>query len=151
MIARTTGFVKAAASIGLYLMLGVVGAASAEVYVVTSANHPVNEIAIRELRSIYKGRLSQVNGHRLKPLNAAPGTADRDEFLQRIMNLNELDYTGYWHVRRYTGQGTPPAEVENKEELFATLKEQPDGIGYLWMPPGTKPKLPEGVKVIRLK
>lgn len=90
MIARTTGFVKAAASIGLYLMLGVVGAASAEVYVVTSANHPVNEIAIRELRSIYKGRLSQVNGHSLKPLNAAPGTTDRDEFLQRIMNLNEL-------------------------------------------------------------
>lgn len=151
MIARTANVVKAAASIGLYLMLGVVGAASAEVYVVTSANHPVNEIAIRELRSIYKGRLSQVNGHSLKPLNAAPGTADRDEFLQRIMNLNELDYTGYWHVRRYTGQGTPPAEVENKEELFATLKEQPDGIGYLWMPPGTKPKLPEGVKVIRLK
>lgn len=151
MIARTTSFVKAAASIGLYLMLGVVGAASAEVYVVSSESHPVNEIAIRELRSIYKGRLSLVNGHRLTPLNAAPGTADREEFLQRIMNLNELDYTGYWHVRRYTGQGTPPAEVETKEALFETLKEQPDGIGYVWVPQGTKPKLPDGLKVIRLK
>ena len=104
-----------------------------------------------KLRSIYKGRLSQVNGQRLTPLNIAPGTTDRDEFLERIMNLNELDYTGYWHVRRYTGQGTPPAEVDSREELFATLKEQPDGIGYLWVPAGTKPKLPEGLKVIRLK
>lgn len=151
MIARTTSFVKAAASIALYLMLGVVGAASAEVYVVSSASHPVNEIAIRELRSIYKGRLSQVNGHRLTPVNTAPGTTDRDEFLQRIMNLNELDYTGYWHVRRYTGQGTPPVEVDSKEELFDTLKEQPDGIGYVWVPPGSKPRLPDGLKVIRLK
>ncbi|VWX32939.1 conserved hypothetical protein [Limnobacter sp. 130] len=151
MITRTASFVKAAASIGLYLMLGVVGAASAEVYVVSSATLPINEIAIRELRSIYKGRLSQVNGYRLTPLNLAPGTNDRDAFLERIMELNELDYTGYWHVRRYTGQGTPPTEVDTKEELFTTLKEQPGGIGYLWMPNGSKPKLPDGLKVIRVK
>lgn len=151
MIARTSSIVRMVASIGLCLMLGVDGVASAEVYVVSSASHPVNEIAILELRSIYKGRLSQVNGHRLTPLNIAPGTNDRNQFLEQIMNLNELDYTGYWHVRRYTGQGTPPTEVENREELFAILKQQPDGIGYLWVPPGTKPKLPDGLKVIRLK
>ena len=67
------------------------------------------------------------------------------------LDLNELDYTGYWHVRRYTGQGTPPTEVDTKEELFTTLKEQPGGIGYLWMPNGSKPKLPDGLKVIRVK
>lgn len=148
---RISSVVRATASIGLYLILGVVGAASAEVYVVSSASLPINEIAKRELRSIYKGRLSQVNGHRLTPVNSAPGTTDRDAFLERIMNLNELDYTGYWHVRRYTGQGTPPTEVGNQEELFATLKAQPDGIGYLWVPNGSKPKLPDGLKVIRLK
>jgi hypothetical protein len=151
MIARTPSVARAAALFCLYLMLGAVGAASAEVHVVTSANLPLNEIEVRELRSIYKGRLSQVKGYRLVPLNIAPGTADRDAFLERIMNLNELDYTGYWHVRRYTGQGTPPAEVGNKEELFTTLKQKPDGIGYLWVPPGTKPSLPEGLKLIRLK
>ncbi|MCE2745318.1 MAG: hypothetical protein LW710_05360 [Burkholderiales bacterium] len=144
--------VRAASLIGLYsTILGAVGAASAEVHVVSSASHPINEIAVRELRSIYKGRLSQVNGHRLVPLNTAPGTTDRDAFLERIMKSNELDYTGYWHVRRYTGQGTPPAEVNNKDELFAALKQQPDGIGYLWVPTGAKPDLPDGLKLIRLK
>jgi ABC-type phosphate transport system substrate-binding protein len=151
MIARIPSVIRAAALICLYLMLGAVGAASAEVHVVTSVNLPINEIEVRELRSIYKGRLSQVNGHRLTPLNAAPGTTDRDAFLEHIMNANELDYTGYWHVRRYTGQGTPPAEVNNKEELFATLKQKSDAIGYLWVPPGGKPNLPEGLKLIRLK
>lgn len=151
MSARVSNIVRAAASIGLYLILGAVGAASAEVYVVSSASLPINEIGKLELRSIYKGRLSQVNGHRLTPLNSAPGTTDRDAFLERIMNQNELDYTGYWHVRRYTGQGTPPTEVGNQEELFAALKAQPDGIGYLWVPNGGKPTLPDGLKVIRLK
>ena len=88
MSARVSRIVRATASIGLYLILGVVGAASAEVYVVSSASLPINEIAKRELRSIYKGRLSQVNGHRLTPLNSAPGTTDRDALIERIMNLN---------------------------------------------------------------
>lgn len=151
MSTRPTSFVKAATTLGLCLALGGVGAASAEVYVVSSATLPVNEIAIRELRSLYKGRLSQVNGHRLTPLNTAPGTTDRGHFLQRIMNLSELDYTGYWHVRRYSGQGTPPEEVPSTEELFNALRQRPDGIGYVWVPSGNKPKLPEGLKVIRVK
>ena len=67
------------------------------------------------------------------------------------MKLNELDYTGYWHVRRYSGQGTPPLEVASQGELFELLKKQPEGIGYLWVPPGSKLNLPEGLKVIKIR
>lgn len=124
---------------------------AAEVYVLSSVALPLNEIELRQLRSIYKGRLSEINGHRLVPLNSVSGTPDREEFLQRLMSSTDLDYTGYWHVRRYSGQGTPPREVDNHEELFASLKQNPEAIGYLWLPPGVKPRLPDGLKIIRLK
>lgn len=126
-------------------------AASADVILITAEQNPIKELHKREIQSLYKGRLSAVNGLPLKPLNALPGSLERNQFLNQLMQLNELDYTGYWHVRRYSGQGTPPVEVRNQDEMFQLLKKEPDRIGYLWLPPGASLKLPEGLKVIKLR
>lgn len=126
-------------------------AASADVILVTAAKNPIEELDTRQVRNLYKGRLSSVNGRALKPVNAAPGSVDRTEFLKNMMNANELDYTGYWHVRRYSGQGTPPTEVSDQAELFERLIQEPDRVGYVWVPPGSTPKLPEGLKIIRVR
>ena len=143
---------KLGLTFALLFMLGTnSSAASADVVLVAASNNPIDELDTRQVRSLYKGRLTSVNGKQLTPLNAAPGSIERNEFLSRMMELNELDYTGYWHVRRYSGQGTPPKEVENTAELFTILKQLPDGIGYLWAPSGTQPKLPEGLKIIKIK
>ena len=145
-------FSKTALLFSLLLLLGASGrAASADVIMVTAAKNPIDELDTREVQSLYKGRLTSIKGKPLKPLNAAPGSIERKEFLNQMMKLNELDYTGYWHVRRYSGQGTPPLEVASQDELFDLLKKQPEGIGYLWVPPGAKLELPEGLKVIKVR
>ena len=145
-------FSKTALLFSLLLLLGASGrAASADVILVTAAKNPIDELDTREVQSLYKGRLTSIKGKPLKPLNAAPGSIERKEFLNQMMKLNELDYTGYWHVRRYSGQGTPPLEVASQDELFDLLKKQPEGIGYLWVPPGGKLNLPDGVKVIKVR
>lgn len=143
---------KLVVTFSLVLLLGASGrAASADVILVTAAENPIDELDTREVQSLYKGRLTSIKGKPLKPLNAAPGTIERREFLNQMMKLNELDYTGYWHVRRYSGQGTPPMEVASQGELFELLKKQPEGVGYLWVPPGAKIELPAGLKVIRVR
>jgi hypothetical protein len=145
-------FSKTALLFSLLLLLGASGrAASADVILVTAAKNPIDELDTREVQSLYKGRLTSIKGKPLKPLNAAPGSIERKEFLNQMMKLNELDYTGYWHVRRYSGQGTPPLEVASQDELFDLLKKQPEGIGYMWVPPGAKLELPEGLKVIKVR
>lgn len=136
----------------LLLVLGTSGGtASADIILVTATQNPIDELNSREVTSLYKGRLTAINGNPLKPLNAQPGSIHRNKFLAEVLKLNELDYTGYWHVRRYSGQGTPPAEIANEKELFEILRQQPDRIGYLWVPAGTRVRLPEGLKIIRLK
>lgn len=143
---------KLAVLFSLLLLLGASGrAASADVILVTAAKNPIDELDEREVQNLYKGRLTSIKGKPLKPLNAVPGSIERKEFLNQMMKLNELDYTGYWHVRRYSGQGTPPLEVASQDELFELLKKQPEGIGYLWVPPGAKLDLPEGLKVIKVR
>jgi hypothetical protein len=151
MIARPLKAMHMLVLAGLLCFLGVARPAAADMYVLSSTALPIDEIELKQLRSIYKGRLSQVNGHRLVPMNIASGTPDRDAFLQRVIGASELDYTGYWHVRRYTGQGTPPQEVDSHEALFAVLKQNPERIGYLWISDGSKLRLPEGIKTIRLR
>lgn len=136
----------------LLLVMGASGrAASADIILVTAAKNPIEELDAGEVKNLYKGRLTAINGNPLKPLNAQPGSIHRNKFLAEVLKLNELDYTGYWHVRRYSGQGTPPAEIANEKELFEILRQQPDRIGYLWVPAGTRVRLPEGLKIIRLK
>ena len=145
-------FSKLTLIVGLVLTLGAnVGAASADVILITATKNPINELETREVQSLYKGRLTSIDGNTLRPFNAAPGSAERIQFLNKMMQLNELDYSGYWHVRRYSGQGTPPMEVASQDELFQILKTQPEGIGYLWVPAGNKLNLPEGVKTIKVK
>lgn len=136
----------------LLLVLGASGrAALADVILVTAIQNPIDELDAREVKSLYKGRLTAIKGTPLKPLNAPRGSIHRNKFLTQVLKLNELDYTGYWHVRRYSGQGTPPAEIGDEKELFEILKQQPDRVGYIWVPTGTQTKLPEGLKIIRLK
>lgn len=145
-------FSKVTLLFSLLLLVGASGrAASADVILVTAAKNPIDELDTREVQSLYKGRLTSIQGKPLKPLNAVPGSIERKEFLNQMMKLNEMDYTGYWHVRRYSGQGTPPLEVASRDELFQLLKKQPEGIGYLWVAPGTKLTLPEGLKVIKVR
>ncbi len=144
-------FIRWLTMIGAFFMLGMSNAAMAEVYVVVSADSPLSTLELREVRSIYKGRLTQVNGQRVVPLNAAPGSYDRIEFLNSVLQISELDYIGYWHVRRYSGQGTPPNEVKDKTEMFNQIKADPQRIGYLKVPPGAKPEVPAGLKLIPLK
>ncbi|MCR2745047.1 hypothetical protein [Limnobacter parvus] len=150
MIART--LFKSALLFSTLLLLGVSGrAASSDVILVTAAQNPIDELDAREVNSLYKGRLTTIKGIPLKPLNAPPGSIHRTKFLAQILKLDESGYTGYWHVRRYSGQGTPPAEISDEKELFETLRLQPDRVGYLWTPAGKEIKLPEGLKIIRLK
>ncbi|HEX4879652.1 MAG TPA: hypothetical protein VFV39_07400 [Limnobacter sp.] len=146
-MAQITLFV--AGSLGL--MLGAASAVRAQVMVIASAASPISEMQLRELRNLYKGRLSRLNGNPVIPLNTRPGSIDRRAFLNQVMEQNELDYTGYWHVRRYSGQGAPPQEVETHEELFERLKANSDLVGYIWTEPGQKPNLPDGLKLIRVR
>lgn len=121
----------------------------AQLVIVTSVANTVSELDKRQLRNLYKGRLSRLADQAIKPVDAKIGSEDREAFLEQIMGQNEYDYSGYWHVRRYTGQGTPPVQAESREDLFSRLRSQPNSIGYVWIKSGEA--LPAGLKALQIK
>jgi ABC-type phosphate transport system substrate-binding protein len=83
------------------------------------------------LQRIYTGKVVEVNGARVTPLNLPPGNAVRARFLSLYLHQNDEDYIGYWTVRRYVGKGTPPRELDSADAVVRFVSKTTGAIGYV--------------------
>jgi len=96
----------------------------------------VGHAALRKLDTtqvyrIYTGRLVELGGQALLPVNLPPASLARQRFLNDYLQQDEDRYTAYWTVRRYVGKGVPPRELSNASEVIAYVLSTPGAIGYL--------------------
>jgi ABC-type phosphate transport system substrate-binding protein len=113
-----------------FLLAGATLAHAADrVVVIGHAN--VRKIDQATLQRVFTGKTIEVEGVRVQPVNAAPGTVIRQRFLSQYLQTDEDQYVGYWTVRRYVGKGTPPAEVRQAAEMAETVSRTPGAIGYV--------------------
>lgn len=83
------------------------------------------------LQRIYTGKIVELNGMRVTPVNLPPGNALRAHFLRDYLKQDEDQYIGYWTVRRYVGKGTPPRELENPDAVIEFVSRTTGAIGYV--------------------
>jgi ABC-type phosphate transport system substrate-binding protein len=125
------------------------GRVFAQVVIITSEQTSIDSLSYKQLRNIYKGRLTQIEQEILYPINFPSGSKQREQFLKVVLQQNEFDYSGYWHVRRYSGQGTPPKEIRGLDELFNLLQRQKGAVVYLNLDQLNEPlNLPKGLKIL---
>lgn len=90
------------------------------------------------LRRIYTGRVIELDGQDLRPVNLAPGHPLRRRFLAGVLLQSEDDYQAYWTVRRYIGKGTPPRELDTTARVIDYVLRTPGALGYIdaeqWTP-----------------
>ena len=103
--------------------------ATADVVVVGNANLP--KLDAETLNKIYTGRVIQVGGVSVVPVNLKPGNKLRGQFLSELLNSDDERYIAYWTVRRYIGQGSPPREFASVEEQMAFIRATPGAVGYV--------------------
>ena len=104
--------------------------ANAELVVVTGSNSTINSLTENEVRQLFSGQLKAVAGQKVQPLDLPSGAADRDEFYRKLMGRSPDQMRAYWTRLIFTGQGKPPREVANPQEL-TTLVGSGEYIGYL--------------------
>lgn len=102
--------------------------ATADVVVVGNANLP--KLDAETLNKIYTGRVIQVGGVSVVPVNLKPGNKLRGQFLNELLNSDDERYIAYWTVRRYIGKGVPPREMDNGE-LLGFIQSTPGALGYV--------------------
>ena len=103
--------------------------ATADVVVVGNANLP--KLDAETLNKIYTGRVIQVGGVSVVPVNLKPGNKLRGQFLSELLNSDDERYIAYWTVRRYIGKGAPPRELASSAEVIAHVQHTPGAIGYI--------------------
>lgn len=108
------------------LLLG--GTLQADVVVVGNANLP--KLDAETLNKIYTGRVIQVGGVSVVPVNLKPGNKLRGQFLNELLNSDDERYIAYWTVRRYIGKGVPPREMDGGE-LLSFIQSTPGALGYV--------------------
>lgn len=101
---------------------------AADVVVVGNANLP--KLDTETLNKIYTGRVIQVGGVSVVPVNLKAGNKLRGQFLSELLNSDDERYIAYWTVRRYIGKGVPPRELDSNE-ILGFIQSTPGALGYV--------------------
>lgn len=109
-----------------------------KIVVVGSQNvAPLDTIAVKR---IYTGRVIEVNGVTVYPVNIKASHPNRERFLKKYLKQNSDEYEAYWTVRRFIGKGTPPIELNSEKEIIEYIRSNSGAIGYLNQDNMTLPK-----------
>jgi ABC-type phosphate transport system substrate-binding protein len=94
--------------------------------------HPgVRGLDAEAIRRVYSGRMVELEGQPLRPLQLATGHPLRRRFATAVLQQSDEDFIAYWTVRRYIGKGAPPRELGSSAEVIAQVIATPGAIGYV--------------------
>lgn len=135
---------RAFLSMGTVGVLGLLGGVASPVQaddgVAVIANAPLRGVDTDTLKRIYSGRIVELDGLPLHPVQLAGGHPLRQRFLASVLQQKDEDYVAYWTVRRYIGKGAPPRELAATADVLAFVQRTPGAIGYI-EPADLKPGL----------
>lgn len=78
----------------------------------------------------FLGKIIEVGGTPIIPVNLPPGTPGRNAFMALVMDQSDEKYIDYWTVRRYIGKGAPPREFASAGDALAFISRTPGAVGY---------------------
>ena len=83
------------------------------------------------LQRIYLGKVVEIDGRPVIPVNLARGSALRRDFMGQVLAQDDDKFIAYWTVRRYIGKGSPPREFASVEEQMEFIRATPGAVGYV--------------------
>lgn len=116
-------------ALGLAILSGQMASAWAGVVVIGHAN--VRKLDLPTVQRIYTGKVIEVGGVPVAPVNLQTGQPVRQRFLVDYLQLNEDAYLAYWTVRRYVGKGVPPRELATAADIIQYVQNTPGAVAYL--------------------
>ena len=115
----------------LILMLFISSPAQSELVIIGNSKTVFSELNKRIIGRIYTGKVIEIEGVSVFPVNSTQATALRNRFLEKYLSQDEDEYSAYWTVRRFIGKGTPPKELASATDIITYVGETPGAIGYI--------------------
>jgi ABC-type phosphate transport system substrate-binding protein len=99
--------------------------------VVVVAHPTMHKLDLQTVQRIYTGKVIEVSGQAITPVNLRAGVPTRQRFLSDYLQQTDDTYLAYWTVRRYVGKGVPPRELATVADVVSYVQATPGAIAYL--------------------
>jgi ABC-type phosphate transport system substrate-binding protein len=123
---------------------GAPAANAGDVAIIANNNIKASEISQNDLRDIFLGEKSSLDGSRANPVTLNKGPAHQ-AFLDQL-GKNDAAFRAMWRKQVFTGKGSMPRAFDTEEALAAYVSATPGAIGYV-----SGGKASACVKVLKLK
>lgn len=110
--------------------------ASDTLFVVVSAQSPVQSLTQRDVLALYTGRTRTLpTGEAATPLDQQRDGPVRKAFYQALTGMDIARINSYWARLHFTGQVQPPQVVADDGAAIQRVRADPSAIAYLTREP----------------
>ncbi len=119
----------------------------AEVVVIVNTANETTSMSRAELGRIFLGKSQGFpNGKKAVPLNQILASSVRRTFDDVFLGKTESQIKSYWSRQLFSGEGTPPEEVNGDLDVVKKVALNPDYIGYV-----DEAAINDAVKIVKIE
>lgn len=117
----------------------------AEEYAVISLNQSLTPLKKIQIKMLYKGNITSINGNSTKILDLPANSNIRQKFYYSLLNKSPSQMQSIWAKQSFSGRATAPFELktDDLESVLQWLESTPTGIAYYPLK-----QLPNNVKIL---
>lgn len=116
--------------------------------VVVNSNIGITTLSKGDLKKIYIGHKTHINGKRLNPCILGEISTLSDEFYS-FVGMGNFQYARYWTERVLSGDGLAPVHRATVEKVISFIEDSPNAIGFL--PTKSAKKFSDKITVVDIK
>jgi ABC-type phosphate transport system substrate-binding protein len=107
-------------------------AAEERFVVIINAETQADKLDRKFLADIFLGRATRWSDDTaIRPVDSRPEAPARAGFSQEVLARSVTSIRNYWQQRIFSGQGLPPPELANDEEILTYVLNHRGAIGYV--------------------
>ncbi|MFZ6846348.1 hypothetical protein [Undibacterium sp. RuTC16W] len=117
---------------------------AADFVVIANPNSGIEKMSKDDVINIYMGRYRKLaSGISAQPLDLANPVSEKSKFYSSMVNKELPEINSYWARLMFSGQGSPPRQVDSVEEIIDIVSNNKGAIAYI-----DKKKVDKRVKVV---
>lgn len=120
------------------------GASAADFVVIGNPNSGIEKLSRGEIINIYMGRTRMLpSGLQVHPIDLTTPATEKSVFYSTMIKKEVAEINSYWARLKFSGQGTPPEQIDNVDEILQLVATTKGAIAYV-----DRKKIDNRVKII---
>jgi len=100
--------------------------------VIVGPKTPLDQVSIKELRDLYLGNVTAIQGVSLKPVNFSANSQERLTFEKLVLLMTSDQFTEHWRTKRFLNTfQKQPSVFKSAQAVRSFVSDEPGTMGYI--------------------